>query len=210
MIRFPDRSTEVGKVIHRFLQTEKKVSNSESIDHKLHCQPDSKILEHALTDLIDGNATSKLDRHALHLLFTANRWEHMESMRSLLDSGYTIICDRYSYSGIAYGSANGLSFDWCSTIEKGLIKPDLVVFMTITPSEAESRANYGEEIYENKAMQTRVAHRYNQLYQEDVFSKSCSWHVLDASLSQKELHETIYKQCGKTQEHCKDKPLQFL
>lgn len=46
----------------------------------------------------------KLDDHAIHLLFSANRWENVDKMKSLLNDGVTLIVDRYSYSGIAFSA----------------------------------------------------------------------------------------------------------
>ena len=58
---------------------------------------------------------AELDDRAVHLLFAANRWEKAAEIRQLLSQGKTIVCDRYSFSGIAYTSAKptGPGFKWC-------------------------------------------------------------------------------------------------
>lgn len=47
---------------------------------------------------------------AIHLLFTANRWEKKSEMEKLLKKGVTLVVDRYSYSGIVYSSIKKSEF----------------------------------------------------------------------------------------------------
>ena len=43
----------------------------------------------------------EMDDHAIHLLFSANRWEKMNWIKNELMKGNYIICSRYAYSGVA-------------------------------------------------------------------------------------------------------------
>lgn len=74
-----------------------------------------------------------------------NRWEAKSDMEQLLAEGTTLIVDRYSYSGVAFSAAKGLDLDWCKAPEAGLLKPDLVLFLTLTEEAAKARSGYGEE-----------------------------------------------------------------
>lgn len=51
------------------------------------------------------NADSDIEGHAIHLLFSANRWEAVDEIKKLLLSGISVICDRYAFSGVAYSVA---------------------------------------------------------------------------------------------------------
>ena len=59
--------------------------------------------------LINSYLTNKDDftDEGIHLLFTLNRWEAKKQMEQLLNSGTSLIVDRYSYSGVAFSSAKG-------------------------------------------------------------------------------------------------------
>lgn len=81
----------------------------------------------------------------IHLLFTLNRWEAKADMEKLLAEGTTLIVDRYSYSGVAFSAAKGLDLDWCKAPEAGLLKPDIVLFLTLSEEAAKARSGYGEE-----------------------------------------------------------------
>ena len=76
-----------------------------------------------------------------------------------LAKGYTIVCDRYYYSGMVYSAAKqnpSLTLDWARKPEEGLPKPDVVVFLDLNPEEAEKRGGFGDEKYEKRAMQEKV------------------------------------------------------
>ncbi|KAK3990842.1 thymidylate kinase [Cladorrhinum sp. PSN332] len=104
-------------------------------------------------------STWTLPDHAIHLLFSANRWELAPRITSLLASGTTVILDRYYYSGIVYSAAKqnpSLSLPWARAPEVGLPRPDLVLFLDLDQEEAKKRGGYGEERYEQAEMQKRV------------------------------------------------------
>lgn len=46
-----------------------------------------------------------MDDRAIHLLFSANRWECVDEMLHKLKSGTTLLVDRYAYSGIVYSAS---------------------------------------------------------------------------------------------------------
>lgn len=67
--------------------------------------PDRSNLTGKLINEYLVNPDCKLHDHAIHLLFSANRWENLERMKSLLYEGTTLVVDRYSYSGIAFSAS---------------------------------------------------------------------------------------------------------
>lgn len=49
----------------------------------------------------------ELSDEAIHLLFSANRWERANNIMKLLEAGTTLIVDRYCYSGVAFSASKG-------------------------------------------------------------------------------------------------------
>lgn len=49
-----------------------------------------------------------------------------------------------------------MSLSWCRHPDVGLPRPDLVLFLHISPEEAARRGGFGEERYEKEAVQERV------------------------------------------------------
>jgi len=111
--------------------------------------------------------SEELDDRAIHLLFSANRWEKEKQIQRSLAAGTNIIIDRYAYSGVAFSAAKpGLSLNWCKQPDVGLPRPDLVVFMDVTEEVAKQRGGFGEERYEVAEFQRRVRQNYEQLKDE--------------------------------------------
>ena len=118
--------------------------------------------------LIDSylRGTTDKEDHVIHLLFSANRWEAACSIRQAIESGTTVVIDRYYYSGIVYSAAKGkpsLSMLWARQPDIGLPRPDAVVFLDISPEKAQERGGFGEEKYETKEMQRRVRALFSEL-----------------------------------------------
>ena len=119
--------------------------------------------------MINSYLTSKTqqDDHSIHLLFSANRWEAVKGILESIESGTTVIVDRYSFSGAVYSAAKDnpdLSLDWAWYPEIGLPQPDLVYFLDISSADAAKRGGYGEERYETEKMQTRVRSLFKELF----------------------------------------------
>ncbi|KAK9101627.1 hypothetical protein Scep_025057 [Stephania cephalantha] len=129
---------------------------------------------------------SQLDDQAVHLLFSANRWEKRSLMENKLKSGTTLIVDRYSYSGVAFTSAKGLDIEWCKAPERGLLAPDLVLYLDISPEEAAKRGGYGGERYEQLEFQRKVSQQYRIL-------RDGTWQIIDACLPVEDVEKQLRK-----------------
>ncbi|KAJ2571024.1 Thymidylate kinase [Coemansia sp. RSA 1813] len=160
-----------------------KALNDSGIKSKLLKFPDRTT---AIGKMIDGYLTqkTKLSDEAIHLLFSANRWEVMDQMRADLESGTTLVVDRYAFSGVAFSAAKRLNLKWCKAPDVGLIAPDRVFFLDIHPDDAAKRAGYGEEIYEKREMQIEVRVKFFSIMDS-------TWSVVDAAKDPDEIHRQI-------------------
>jgi dTMP kinase len=76
------------------------------------------------------------------------------------------VIDRYYYSGCVYSAAKHnptLSLQWARKPDEGLPRPDVCVYLTISPDEAAKRGGFGEERYERQEMQERVRSLFGEL-----------------------------------------------
>lgn len=69
----------------------------------------------------------------------------MGRLKEELGKGNNIVCDRYWYSGVAYSSAKGLDLEWCMAADRGLLSPDIIIYLSAAPESLSKRAGYGEE-----------------------------------------------------------------
>ncbi|EPQ25909.1 uncharacterized protein PFL1_06582 [Pseudozyma flocculosa PF-1] len=136
--------------------------------------------------------TSNLDDKAIHLLFSANRWECVQSILTTLAEGQSIVCDRYAFSGIAYSCAKGLSFDWCKAPDVGLPLPDLTVFLDLDAETAAARGGYGEERYEKREFQAKVREAF-KLVSSEVKDHGGKWATVNAAGSLDDVTREIHK-----------------
>ena len=168
LLKFPDRETEVGSLISRFLRNE-----------------------------------CPLDDHAVHLLFSANRWESFARMRKTIESGTSLVIDRYAYSGVAYSVAKGMELDWCKQSDRGLLKADLVLYITLPEETTRSRPGFGDEIYERTDFQRSVRKCYEAL-QDD------SWTVVSGDLPVDQLDQRLLREATKVLRSVANSPAEYL
>ena len=103
-----------------------------------------------------------------------------DKLRNLLASGKSIICDRYAFSGVAFSAAKGLPLEWCRAPDISLPAPDITIFLDVSPDKARERGGYGEERYENHAMQERVRRIFDEIGEEMSRSGPLKWVKLSA------------------------------
>ncbi|XP_020614792.1 thymidylate kinase-like [Orbicella faveolata] len=127
---------------------------------------------------------TELEDHAIHLLFSANRWEVVPKIKQLLENGTLVIVDRYAFSGVAFTAAKGFDVTWCKNPDRGLPNPDVVFYLDISIKDAQTRGSFGDERYEKVEIQERVADIYKQLRSDD-------WKVVDAMKDVNEIHADI-------------------
>jgi dTMP kinase len=170
------KTTQTMRLVNSLLQR--------SIPAELVRFPDRSTSTGKIIDAYLKNGV-ELDDKAVHLLFASNRWEAAASMREKLESGITLVVDRYSYSGVCFtGAKEGQSVEWCRAPEIGLPAPDAVFFLRLPIEEAMKRGEFGAERYEKEDFQRKVLKNFESMQTD-------KWRMLDASRSIEELGEEI-------------------
>lgn len=154
--------------------------------------------------------SSNQEDHAIHLLFSANRWEAAEGIKRHLQAGTTVVVDRYYYSGCVYSAAKQnptMDLAWCRHPEVGLPRPDLCLFLDITAEDAAKRGGFGTERYEKQEMQDRVRSLFAEMRThpdeaEDIVT-------IDAGRTVEEVGKTIQESVARLSE-AQPGPLRFI
>jgi dTMP kinase len=95
------------------------------------------------------------------LLFAADRVEHVENeIKPALAEGKLVICDRYSYSSLAYQGSAGLSLDWIKTINARALQPDFSIFIDVPPERVLERLQRKKSVMETLETQRKVREVY--------------------------------------------------
>ncbi|OCF33236.1 thymidylate kinase [Kwoniella heveanensis BCC8398] len=178
------KTTQVSRLVER-LEKEGKTARLQKF-------PDRTT---AIGQMIDAYLRSKadMDDRAIHLLFSANRWECAAAIRRDLANGITIIADRYAFSGIAFSAAKGLPFDFCLNPDTALPLPDITLYLTLSPIIASQRAAFGEERYETDQMQRSTRQQFALVAQEVVKRHGENrWREVDANGGIEEVGDRIW------------------
>ena len=130
------------------------------------CRLQFPVRESQTGRIINKYLESALDLppQVIHLLFSANRWEMCNFIKSSKQNKL-ILCDRYYYSGIAYTHAKGVDIEWCRGPDSGLPVPDIVFFLDVGPESAATRPGFSAEKYENVEFLGRVYEAYRKVFE---------------------------------------------
>lgn len=132
------------------------------------------------------NGKNNFPLEVQHMLLSANRWEKKETILNILNTGTTIIMDRYYQSNLVYGLSNGLDLDWLANLDKGLPKEDLVIILEISSNTSNKRVINHRDIFEkNNNLLIKVKKNYQKLAQ--IYG----WYIIDGERSIKDVHQNI-------------------
>ena len=119
-------------------------------------------------------------------VFVKQRRDAKSEMELFLKKGTVIIVDRFTSSGIAYGAASCLHYQYCEAMEQGLLKPDMTIFLDMPLHAIMKRDGFGRERYETLDYQWTVAQSYRYIQDE-------TWIIIDAKKT--ELQVSLEVEC---------------
>ncbi len=113
------------------------------------------------------SAETRQDARIEALLFAADRlWHVINEILPALSKSNVVVTDRYYFSSIAYQGALGAPISWIREINKFAPKPDLSIYIDITPEEAIRRKRKQgdvKKLFENIEYLSRVRKIYLDL-----------------------------------------------
>jgi dTMP kinase len=127
--------------------------------------------------------------HALHVLFTLNRYEEKPVIERLLDEGSIIVMNRYYQSNIIYGLADGITrHEWLESLDGQMPQANLIIILDISVEESMSR-NSDPDVNEQDRDYLRKVRSYFIKYAD-----AYGWKIVDANnKSKEEIHMEVIK-----------------
>ncbi len=129
----------------------------------------------------------------LQLLFAADRAHHLDrEVAPLLKKGVNVICDRYFFSSIAFGSLEIDDWEWLKSINKRFISPDIVFYLKVSPKTCIKRISenrFSFELFEKEKKLEVIEKSYKKIAKEYDF-----FQIIDGEKSISEVSEEINKQ----------------
>ena len=127
----------------------------------------STIIGKEINNYLHGKR--KFPPEIIHYLYAANRWEKLEEIKKSVTKNSILIMNRYYYSNLVYGIANGLKEKWLQNLEDGLPKADLVIVLDVSQSESFSRKKSKRDKFEkNKEFSKKISQIYPRLGKKHI------------------------------------------
>lgn len=105
--------------------------------------------------IIRADGSQNVSEEDLQTLFTRNRKDFEPTLNKMLDDGKIVVAEDYTGTGIAWGTAKGLSLEYMEKLNFGLLKEDFAVLLT---GERKLIAREKKHLHEtNDALSTKVA-----------------------------------------------------
>ena len=156
------KSTQIAKLAKKLTESGEKVY--------ITAEPTVSLSGGILRDALAG--ITKKTPHELAVLFAWDRINHNKNphdgIEKLLSEGYTILCDRYYYSSLAY-QGKDTGYEWVKNLNigcKDIRKPDLCFFLDVSPKVSMERINSGrqtKEIYEKEDQLTAIRSAFHKV-----------------------------------------------
>lgn len=180
--------------------TQARLLNKNLSDKGLKTYLSSEPTDHEIGKLIRDIFNHKTDaeQHSIAALFVADRLQHIlnhkNGLLQKIKEGNTLICDRYYFSSYAYHSVL-VDMDWVIGMNKicaELIKPDITVFIDVTPEICMERIRAKRESLEMyETLQNLINVRRNYFTAFEKLSSTEHITVIDGNRPETVIAEEI-------------------
>ncbi|KAI5963669.1 CDC8 [Candida pseudojiufengensis] len=171
LIKFPERSTQIGKLINEYLTNPNFKLNDQSA-HLLF-SANRWELNDEIEKLLNDEYFVILDRYiysglaytlAKNKVDTTNDTNKDDKSKNITNSENKI---------------NLSNLEWLLTPDKGLPKPDLTLFLTLKPEEISKRKGFGQERYEQETFQENVRESFLKILNDLILKGDDSIKIID-------------------------------
>ena len=151
-------------------QATKLVDFLNNNQHKAHLtkEPTASLIGGLIRSQLNHDWKSSQD--CLQLLFCADRAHHIEKeIIPLLQKGVNVVCDRYFFSTVAYGSLDIKGKNWLLELNKNFLLPDLTILLKVPAKVCLERIHqnrYDIALFEKEELLTMVAENFDNLAEE--------------------------------------------
>lgn len=82
-----------------------------------------------INDVLRSGKGQNISEEELQLWYVLNRYQFEPRLKKMLDEGTIVIAEDYAGTGIAWGMAKGLAFDWVYNINSHVLKEDFSILI---------------------------------------------------------------------------------
>lgn len=144
------------------------------------------------------------DHRTIAALYAADRLDHLtnktDGILKKLEEGYTVITDRYYFSSYAYHGTH-MDINWvinANSLSADLLRPDLNIYIDISPEESMKRLNKAREsieLYESTENLKKVKEKYFEAF--EMLGEKEKISIINGERPEKEISTDIWKEVSK-------------
>lgn len=151
-----------------------------------------------------GQSHIDFSHETFQLMYAADRGDHVSrEIIPALQAGKTVISDRYFFSSIAFGSSQGVDFDWLNQINQPFLAPDFLFYLDapvdICLERLQKRSGGQTELFEKKETMEKVSVCYQKIFNNfekiisihPVHRQKCQLHIMDGTKTIEKINEEI-------------------
>ncbi len=182
------KGTQIRMLEKRLLDEGKNVA--------LTAEPTESTLGGIIRDALSGDPARSPSE--LASLFLSDRIKHCsdpkKGIRSMLNAGKTVICDRYYFSSFAYQGID-TDLDWVMKMNLDcpeILTPDVCIFLDVDPDTCMKRIDSSRaftEIYEKASTLARIRNRFFEVFERLGNKENIK--IVDASRSPDDIADEI-------------------
>ncbi|HEY1557539.1 MAG TPA: dTMP kinase [Kofleriaceae bacterium] len=143
-------------------------------------------------------AGHKLSQGTFGLLFAADRLDHLQrEVEPALARDAIVVSDRWYHSSLAY-QGTGADRDWIAQLNSRARRPDLTLFLQVSPEIAARRraaAGRAQELFEDLAMQQEVDAGYRATIAE-LLAAGEAIETIDGEATEDQVFAAIVRAIG--------------
>jgi dTMP kinase len=165
-------------------------------------EPTTSRIGHIIKDIFKHKMEA--DHRTIAALYAADRLDHLtnktDGILKKLEEGYTVITDRYYFSSYAYHGTH-MDINWvihANSLSADLLRPDLNIYIDISPEESMKRLNKGRdsiELYESTENLKKVKEKYFEAFEKLGDQEKIS--IIGGERPEKEISNDIWKEVSK-------------
>lgn len=165
-------------------------------------EPTNSRIGHIIKDIFKHKMEA--DHRTIAALYAADRLDHLtnktDGILKKMEEGYTVITDRYYFSSYAYHGTH-MDINWviaANSLSADLLRPDLNIYIDITPEESIKRLNKGRdsiELYESLENLRQVKEKYFEAF--EILREKENVSVVNGNRPEKETADDIWNKVSK-------------
>jgi dTMP kinase len=165
-------------------------------------EPTNSRIGHIIKDIFKHKMEA--DHRTIAALYAADRLDHLtnktDGILKKMEEGYTVVTDRYYFSSYAYHGTH-MDINWVITansLSADLLRPDLNIYIDITPEESMKRLNKGRdsiELYESIENLRQVKEKYFEAF--EILREKENVSVVNGNRPENEVAHDIWNEVSK-------------